>query len=62
MATIYKTTEKIKRNLYYGRVTRDIEFTENGNPEPNRVKIKVVLNNIHQVHYKKNVKQVVIMI
>ena len=32
---------------------REIEITENGTPEHNRVKIKVVLNNIHYVHYKK---------
>ena len=41
---------------------RDTESTENGIPVHNREKITVVLNNIHQVHYKKNVKQVVIMI
>ena len=30
---------------------RDIEIKENGTPEHNRVKIKVVLNNIHHVHH-----------
>ena len=41
---------------------RDIEITENGTPEHDRVKLRVVLNNIHHGHNKKMVKQVVTMI
>ena len=32
---------------------RDIENAENGTPEPNRVKIKIVFTNLHHINYEK---------
>ena len=36
---------------------RDIEITENGTPEHNRVKMRTALNNMNHVHYKKRRKR-----
>ena len=65
MKLIYKITKTFKEIYILAAFPQDIEITEKGTPQHNRVKIMVVLNNIHHIHYNNNnkmVKQVVTMI
>ena len=65
MALIYKLLNNLKEIHILAAFPQDIEITEKGTMEHKRVKIMVVLNNIHHIHYNNNnkmVKQVVTMI
>ena len=40
-------------------LSREIEIVENWTPEPNRVRIKIVVTNIHNINYEKLKKDMV---